>query len=55
MRSGTGARLSAGVCVMAVLLPWALPLSAQDGDGGYRLLELDGYKVKWGEPQLGKC
>ncbi len=38
---------------MAALLPLAGPLSADDGDGGYRLLELDGYKVKWGDQILG--
>ncbi|AXS81676.1 matrixin family metalloprotease [Marinobacter sp. Arc7-DN-1] len=38
---------------MAVLLPLALPSSADNGEGGYRLLELDGYKVKWGEQTLG--
>ncbi len=38
---------------MAGLLPLAFPMSAQDSEGGYRLLELDGYKVKWGEQELG--
>ncbi|WP_018146376.1 MULTISPECIES: matrixin family metalloprotease [unclassified Thioalkalivibrio] len=38
---------------MAGFLPLALPLPALADDGGYRLLKLDGYKVKWGEQQLG--
>ncbi|TVS18062.1 MAG: hypothetical protein EA417_04690 [Gammaproteobacteria bacterium] len=38
---------------MAALLPLALPLAANAGEGGYRLLKLDGYKVKWGEHTLG--
>jgi len=36
-----------------MLLPLALPLFAGDGNGGYRLLELDGHKVKWGGQRLG--
>jgi hypothetical protein len=43
---------------MAVLLLLALPSTAEKstpekGEGGYRLLELDGYKVKWGARRLG--
>lgn len=38
---------------MAALLPLAFSSSAQEEEGGYRLLELDGYKVKWGEQTLG--
>ncbi|PWG65893.1 hypothetical protein DEM34_00865 [Spiribacter halobius] len=38
---------------MAGLLQLASPLPAHAGDDGYRLLELDGYKVKWGEQALG--
>ncbi|MBE0486821.1 matrixin family metalloprotease [Marinobacter sp.] len=38
---------------MAGLLLPAFSLSAEDAEGGYRLLELDGYKVKWGEQTLG--
>lgn len=38
---------------MVVLLLSAFPLTAGNRDGGYRLLELDGYKVKWGEQTLG--
>ncbi|ALP54838.1 hypothetical protein Tel_10810 [Candidatus Tenderia electrophaga] len=37
----------------AGLLPLAFPLPAYAGEAGYRLLELDGYKVKWGERRLG--
>jgi hypothetical protein len=36
---------------LAGFLPLALPLSSHAGD--YRLLELDGYKVKWGDRKLG--
>jgi hypothetical protein len=39
--------------MMAGLLPLAFLSSAYDGEGGYQLLELDGYKVKWGEQELG--
>ncbi|WP_373001845.1 matrixin family metalloprotease [Marinobacter sp.] len=38
---------------MATLLLLSVPLLAEDRDGGYRLLELDGYIVKWGEQRLG--
>ncbi|MDK8464187.1 matrixin family metalloprotease [Marinobacter sp. SS13-12] len=38
---------------MAAFLPLSLPLLAGDKKDGYRLLELDGYKVKWGEQILG--
>ncbi|WP_199490993.1 matrixin family metalloprotease [Marinobacter vulgaris] len=34
-------------------MPLPLPLFAGDRENGYRLLELDGYKVKWGEQTLG--
>ncbi|MDX1558769.1 MAG: matrixin family metalloprotease [Marinobacter sp.] len=37
--------------MVAVFLPLSLPLLAEDK--AYRLLELDGYKVKWGEQILG--
>lgn len=53
MRTVTAARLFKQTLIMAVLLPLALPSSADNGEGGYRLLELDGYKVKWGEQTLG--
>ncbi len=35
------------------LLSLAFPPPAHAGEGGYRLLELDGYKVKWGDRRLG--
>ena len=39
---------------MAGLLPLVFPpLSADAEEGGYLLLELDGYMVKWGEQELG--
>lgn len=38
---------------IAALLPIAIPLAADNGEGGYRLLQLDGYKVKWGDQTLG--
>ncbi len=46
---------------MAALLLLAFPSLAEkrekqregQSEGGYRLLELDGYKVKWGEKKLG--
>lgn len=53
MRTASNARLFMRALVTAALLPLALPLFAEEGKGGYRLLELDGYKVKWGEHTLG--
>jgi len=53
VRTVTGAHLSMRALLMAALLTLAFPLSAGDGEGGYRLLELDGYLVKWGEQTLG--
>jgi hypothetical protein len=53
VRTIMNARLAMRAVALAVLLPLALPLLANDGVGGYRLLELDGYKVKWGEKTLG--
>ncbi len=38
---------------MAAFLPLPLPLPAEEREDGYRLLELEGYKVKWGEQTLG--
>ncbi|WP_104416037.1 matrixin family metalloprotease [Marinobacter persicus] len=39
---------------MAACLPLSLPLLAEDREeNGYRLLELDGNLVKWGEQRLG--
>ncbi|KKN47500.1 hypothetical protein LCGC14_0662270 [marine sediment metagenome] len=53
MLTAKNVRLFMCVSVMAALLPLSLPLSADNGESGYRLLELDGYKVKWGEHTLG--
>lgn len=53
MRSVTRARLFMRALVLAGLLPLTFPLLADNGESGYRLLELDGYKVKWGEQKLG--
>lgn len=57
MRLAKGANLATRApvraFVTACLLPLVFPLSADDGEGGYRLLELDGYRVKWGEQELG--
>ncbi len=53
MLSVTRRHLPILALIMAGLLPFALPPSAHAGKDGYRLLELDGYKVKWGDRQLG--
>lgn len=53
MRAVTSAQLSIPTLFTAALLLWAFPLIADDGSDGYRLLELDGYKVKWGTQVLG--
>ncbi|WP_206081089.1 matrixin family metalloprotease [Marinobacter orientalis] len=34
-------------------MPLSVPLLAAEREHGYRLLELEGYKVKWGEQKLG--
>jgi hypothetical protein len=39
--------------VVAALLPVALPAYGDEAEAGYRLLELDGFKVKWGHHELG--
>lgn len=53
VRTASNARLFLRALATALLLPLTLPLFAEDDKGGYRLLELDGYKVKWGEQTLG--
>lgn len=53
MRTASNARRFMRALATATILPLALPLFAEDDKGGYRLLELDGYKVKWGEHTLG--
>lgn len=51
MRSTTRTHRPALTIVIVGLLSLAFPLPALSDE--YRLLELDGYKVKWGAPQLG--
>jgi hypothetical protein len=53
MRSVTRAHLFTLTSIVASILLLAFPLPTHAGDGGYRLLELDGHKVKWGDRQLG--
>lgn len=53
MRTITFQRPGLRASVIAALLLCTLPLSADNGEGGYRLLELDGYRVKWGDQTLG--
>jgi predicted Zn-dependent protease len=53
VRTVTRARLPVLVLVMSGLLPLVFLLPAHAGEDGYRLLELDGYKVKWGDRRLG--
>ncbi|MEX1215536.1 matrixin family metalloprotease [Saccharospirillum sp.] len=53
MRAAINVRLAIRALVVTALLPLAFPLLADDQQNGYRLLELDGYKVKWGEHTLG--
>jgi hypothetical protein len=49
----TNAGLAMRTLVITVLLSSASPLLAGERDTAYRLLQLDGYKVKWGEQTLG--
>lgn len=51
MRSVTRERFATLALVITSTLSWTLPSHASDV--GYRLLELDGYKVKWGDQRLG--
>lgn len=53
MRSVPRARLRILALVVASLVPLVFPLPAHAEEGGYRLLELGGYKVKWGDRRLG--
>lgn len=53
MRSLTQEQLVILALAIASLLPLAFPLPADAGENGYRLLKLDGYKVKWGDQRLG--
>ncbi|MGY6554345.1 MAG: matrixin family metalloprotease [Wenzhouxiangella sp.] len=45
-------RLQKGLFLVA-LLSMALPLYGNEAPNGYRLLELSGFKLKWGQPELG--
>ena len=54
MRSLTRAKLLAIASIMACLLPLAGQMPAHASEEGYLLLELDGYKVKWGDRRLGQ-
>lgn len=47
------ARFLALALTIAGFLPLAFSPSGHAGEGGYRLLELNGYKVKWGDQRLG--
>ncbi|MFO8003641.1 matrixin family metalloprotease [Thioalkalivibrio sp.] len=53
MRSVTHAHMPMLAFILAGFLPSVFPLPAHAGEDGYRLLELDGYKVKWGDRRLG--
>lgn len=53
MRSITRPHLPILALIMIGLLALALPLPTHADEDGYRLLELDGYKVKWGDRKLG--
>ena len=53
MRPVTHAYLPMLALIAAGFLPLVFPLPAHASEGGYRLLELDGYKVKWGDRRLG--
>ncbi|MFO7529940.1 MAG: matrixin family metalloprotease [Marinobacter sp.] len=53
MRTATGPHFSIRMLILAALLPLSFPVPAEDGEAGYRLLELDGYKVKWGSQSFG--
>lgn len=53
MRSVRRATLPIPALLAGGLLSLFSPLPAHAIEGGYRLLELDGYKVKWGDRRLG--
>lgn len=53
MRSVMCTHLPTLALLMASFLSLVLPMPARAGEEGYRLLELDGYKVKWGDRRLG--
>jgi len=51
--SVTRTHLPTVALIIAAFLSLALPLYGHAEERGYRLLELDGYQVKWGERRLG--
>lgn len=53
MRLVTRAHYSSLALLVAGFLLSVLPPFAQAAEDGYRLLELDGHKVKWGDRRLG--
>ena len=53
MQSAKCTRLPVLVLILTGFLPLAFPGVGHAGEDGYRLLELDGYKVKWGDRRLG--
>lgn len=53
MRFTTHSCLFLQSSMLISLLLFALPLSAHLDDPGYRLLELDGHRVKWGDGRMG--
>lgn len=53
MRSATRIQLPMLALIVAGLSFLVLSLPSYAEEGGYRLLELDGYKVKWGDRRLG--
>ena len=53
VRSIGHAHLPTLALMLAGCLSLAFPLPTHAGEDGYRLLELDGHKVKWGERRLG--
>lgn len=53
MRPATRSYLFIPVLIMAGFWTLAFPLSGHASEDGYRLLELDGHKVKWGDRRLG--
>jgi hypothetical protein len=53
VRSFTRMNLALLALLVASVLPLTLPLPAHAGEDEYRLLELDGHMVKWGDRQLG--
>jgi hypothetical protein len=53
VRSFTRSNLSLLVLILAGFVSLAIPVPAHAGEAGYRLLELDGTKVKWGDKRLG--